>query len=61
VPDTVEKDQFGQIIVNTRCETNVSGIFAAGDVTNVAYKQIVIACGQGCVAALSAVEYLNRK
>ena len=61
VPDAVEKDQFGQIIVNTRCETNVSGIFAAGDVTDVAYKQIIIACGQGCVAALSAVEYLNRK
>ena len=61
VPDTVEKDQFGQIIVNTRCETNISGLFAGGDLTNVAYKQIVVACGQGCVATLTAVEYLNRK
>ncbi|HAU07514.1 MAG: Alkyl hydroperoxide reductase, F subunit [Candidatus Yanofskybacteria bacterium GW2011_GWF1_44_227] len=59
-PDDVEKDAYGQIKVNARCETNVPGIFAAGDVTNVAYKQIVIACGQGCIAALSAVEYLNR-
>lgn len=59
-PKSVEKDQFGQIIVNTRCETNIPGLFAAGDVTNVAYKQIVIAAGQGCIATLSAVEYLNR-
>jgi len=60
VPSTVERDKFGQIMVNTRCETNIPGLFAAGDVTNVAYKQIVIACGQGCIAGLSAVEYLNR-
>ncbi len=59
-PESVEKDQFRQIIVNARCETNVPGLFAAGDVTNVAYKQIVVAAGQGCIAALSAVEYLNR-
>jgi NADH-dependent peroxiredoxin subunit F len=50
----------GEIIVDQRCATSVSGIFAAGDVTNIPYKQIVIAAGQGVTAALSAIEYLNR-
>lgn len=59
VPDNVEKNQFGEIKVNTRCETNVPGLYAAGDVTDVSFKQIVIAAGQGCTATLSAVQYLN--
>ena len=60
VPPEVEKNKFGEIIVNTNCETNVPGLYAAGDVTNVPFKQIVIAAGQGCIAALSAVQYLNK-
>ena len=60
VPDNVEKNPFGEIKVNTRCETNVPGLYAAGDVTDVAFKQIVIAAGQGCTATLSAVQYLNQ-
>ena len=59
VPDNVEKNQFGEIKVNARCETNVPGLYAAGDVSDVAFKQIVIAAGQGCTATLSAVQYLN--
>ncbi len=58
--ESVVKDSAGQIIVDTKCRTNIPGIFAAGDVTDVAYKQIGIAAGQGIVAALSAIEYLNR-
>jgi len=61
VSEEVQKDKFGQIIVDAHCATNVPGLFAAGDVTNVPFKQIVIAAGQGCIAVLSAVEYLNRK
>ncbi len=61
VPEDVLKDKFGQIVVDARCATNVPGLFAAGDVTNVPFKQIVIAAGQGCIAVLAAVEYLNRK
>ena len=61
VPKEVEKNQFGEIIVNTNCETNVPGLYAAGDVTDVPFKQIVIAAGQGCIAALSAVNYLNHQ
>jgi len=56
----VQKDKLGQIEVDNHCRTNVPGIFAAGDVTNVAYKQIVIAAGQGVTAALSAIEYINK-
>jgi alkyl hydroperoxide reductase subunit AhpF len=56
----VAKDRAGQIIVNEKCATNVPGIFAAGDVTNIPYKQIAIAAGQGVTAALAAIEYLNR-
>jgi thioredoxin reductase len=59
VPDNVEKNPFGEIKVNGKCETNVPGLYAAGDVSDVAFKQIVIAAGQGCTATLSAVQYLN--
>ena len=58
--NNVEKDKMGQIIVNQKCATNIAGIFAAGDVTNVPFKQIAIAAGQGVVAALGAIEYINR-
>ncbi len=60
VPD-VEKNNFGEIKVNQNCETNIPGLFAAGDVTDIPFKQIVIAAGQGSIAALSAVQYLNKK
>ncbi len=60
VPEEVETNKFGEIIVDKTCATNIPGLFAAGDVTDVAYKQIVIASGQGACAALSAVDYLNK-
>jgi len=67
VPEEVEKNQFGEIVVNANCETRstssgqaIPGFYAAGDVTNVPFKQIVIAAGQGCIATLSAVQYLNK-
>ena len=60
VPDEVKKDQFGQIMVNASGETNIPGLYAAGDVTDTPHKQIVIAAGLGTTALLSAVNYLNR-
>lgn len=57
--EAVKKDQGKQIIVDEKCRTNIPGILAAGDVTNVAYKQIGIASGQGIMAALAAIEYIN--
>jgi alkyl hydroperoxide reductase subunit F len=56
----VGKNKGGEIIVNCSCETNIPGIFAAGDVTNVFAKQIIVACGEGAKAAIAAFDYLNR-
>lgn len=56
----VKKNAAGEIEITMRCETSMPGIFAAGDVTNVPFKQIAIAAGQGVVAALSAIDYINR-
>ena len=57
---TVELSPRGEIIVDARGETSLPGIFAAGDVTTVPYKQIVIAVGEGAKASLSAFDYLIR-
>ncbi|MFA6427185.1 MAG: FAD-dependent oxidoreductase [Candidatus Magasanikbacteria bacterium] len=54
------KNTIGEIEVDTKCKTNCPGIFAAGDVTNVPFKQIAIAAGHGVTAALSAIEYINK-
>lgn len=59
--DNVTKNKDGEIIVDCDCKTSIDGIFAAGDVTDVSAKQIIVACGEGAKSALSAVEYLNRK
>jgi thioredoxin reductase (NADPH) len=53
------KNEYGEIIVNELCQTKIPGIFAAGDVTNIPHKQIGIAVGQGIIAALEVVRYLN--
>lgn len=60
IVDFVEKDSSSAIVVNCEAETSVQGLFAAGDVTNVPEKQIVIAAGEGCKAALSAFKYLSQ-
>jgi len=57
--DLTEKNKFGEIIVDRLGQTNIGGLFAAGDVTDIPYKQIAIATGMGVTAALSAVSYLN--
>tara|TARA_R110000868_G_scaffold205939_3_gene454621 strand:- start:5835 stop:7388 length:1554 start_codon:yes stop_codon:yes gene_type:complete len=57
---TVELSNRGEIIVDSRGETSLPGIFAAGDVTTVPYKQIVIAIGEGAKASLSAFDHLIR-
>jgi len=53
-----DKNQLGEIKVNCHNETNIPGIFAAGDVTDVPEKQIIIAAGEGSKAALSVFRYL---
>lgn len=54
------KNPMGEIEVNLKCATSCPGVFAAGDVTNIPYKQIAIAAGHGVTAAMAAIEYLNR-
>lgn len=58
--DTVERNRVGEIVVDSHNATNVPGVFAAGDCTDSAYKQIIIAMGSGATAALSAFDYLIR-
>ncbi|MCH2108644.1 MAG: alkyl hydroperoxide reductase subunit F [Polyangiaceae bacterium] len=50
----------GEVLVNERGATNISGVFAAGDVTTVPYKQIIIATGEGAKASLGAFDHLMR-
>ncbi len=57
---TVERNRFGEIIVDDRGATSVAGIFAAGDATTAPFKQIVTAAGDGAKAALAAFDYLIR-
>jgi len=54
-------NKVGEIVVDGSCRSSVPGIFAAGDVTNVPEKQIIVAAGEGAKAALSAYSYLLRK
>ncbi len=58
--DICKKNTLGEIEVDPLCRTSVPGIFAAGDVTNIPYKQIAIAAGHGVTAALSAIDYINK-
>lgn len=58
VKDVIETSQYGEIIIDEKCHTSSKGIYAAGDVSTVPYKQIVIAMGEGSKASLSAFEYL---
>jgi NADH-dependent peroxiredoxin subunit F len=57
---TLKLSPRGEIEVDARGETSIPGVFAAGDVTTVPYKQIVIAMGEGAKASLSAFDYLIR-
>ena len=57
---TVDLTPRGEIITNSHGETNIAGVYAAGDVTDTPYKQIIIAMGSGATAALGAFDYLIR-
>ena len=57
---TVELSRHGEIVVDAKGATSIPGVFAAGDVTTVPYKQIIIAAGDGAKAALGAFDHLIR-
>ncbi|GAM13259.1 alkyl hydroperoxide reductase protein F [Mesobacillus selenatarsenatis SF-1] len=58
--DTLERTRFGEIVVDKHGATDLPGVFAAGDCTDSAYKQIIISMGSGATAALGAFDYLIR-
>ncbi|MEK7540196.1 MAG: FAD-dependent oxidoreductase [Patescibacteria group bacterium] len=58
IKNLVELNEAGEILANPKGETRTPGLFAAGDVTSIPQKQIVASAGQGCIAALSAYEYI---
>lgn len=61
VKDLVELDDQGRIKVDCFAQTNVPGLFAAGDVTDSYAEQVLVAVGEGAKAALSAYDYLLPK
>lgn len=61
IKNFVEMDEKNQIKVNKDHSTSREGVFAAGDLTNSYYKQIVISAGEGAIAGLSAAKYLDSK
>jgi len=61
VIDTLETNRKGEIVIDSRCRTGVAGVYACGDVTNVPFKQVVVAAGEGAKAALSAYDYIIKQ
>ncbi|MDO6750084.1 FAD-dependent oxidoreductase, partial [Gilvimarinus sp. 1_MG-2023] len=57
---TLELSNRGEIVIDAKGQTSVPGILAAGDVTTVPFKQIIISMGAGATAALGAFDYLIR-
>ncbi len=55
----VARNERREIITDKAMQTNISGVFAAGDVTNSTLRQIITACGEGAIAAASSYKYLN--
>jgi alkyl hydroperoxide reductase subunit F len=58
--ETVERNRMGEIIVDRQGATSLPGVYAAGDCTDSAYKQIIISMGSGATAALGAFDHLIR-
>ena len=61
LPQDISLNNRDEIIVDKGCRTNIKGVFAAGDVTDVPEKQIIIAAGEGAKAALSAYDLIVGK
>ncbi|MEN2985265.1 MAG: FAD-dependent oxidoreductase [Thermodesulfovibrionaceae bacterium] len=59
--EVLEVDERGFIVVDNFMQTNISGVFAAGDVATPYLRQVVVACAQGAIAAVSAEKYIRGK
>jgi len=60
VKGLIDLNKWGEVPINCSCETTMPGLYAAGDVTSVPEKQIIVAAGEGSKAALQAHRYLQR-
>ncbi|MDA3855790.1 MAG: FAD-dependent oxidoreductase [Candidatus Woesearchaeota archaeon] len=58
---SVELAGNGEIIIDKLSKTNIEGVFAAGDVTNMGWKQAITGASEGSIAAYSAFEYIQKK
>ncbi|GLI84612.1 alkyl hydroperoxide reductase subunit F [Rossellomorea marisflavi] len=58
--DSLEKTRMGELVVDKHGATSMPGVFAAGDCTDSAYKQIIISMGSGATASLGAFDYMIR-
>lgn len=56
----VELNERGEIVVDKNCMTSRQGVFAAGDVTDIPFKQVIISAGEGAKAGLAAYNYIQR-
>jgi alkyl hydroperoxide reductase subunit F len=61
VVDTLKTNHTGEIVVDSSCQTGVAGVFACGDVTDVRFKQVIVAAGEGAKAALSANDFITNQ
>jgi len=61
IPREVHMNEWGFVMTDEKCETNVPGIFAVGDVRQKFANQIVVAAADGCIAALGAAHYVEMK
>ena len=61
VKDLVEVNEKNEIVIDMYCNTKTKGLFAAGDVTVIPYKQTITSAGEGCKAALSCYNYITGK
>ncbi len=61
VKDLVLLNKLEEIVVGCDCSTSLPGLFAAGDVTTVPEKQIIVAAGEGAKAAISAYKYILKE
>ncbi|PRX27427.1 alkyl hydroperoxide reductase subunit F [Orenia metallireducens] len=58
IDNKLELNPYNEIVIDCECKASVEGVFAAGDVTSVPFKQIIIAAGEGSKAALVAYDYI---
>ena len=58
--ESIHKDKWGYVIANEDMETNIPGVYAAGDIRVKKIRQAVTAVSDGCIAAINAEKYIQK-